>query len=106
MANLELRSSTRWMVLAAIVVAACGVTAALKPIPQPAWYHDFADARTMLGVPRALDVLSNLSFVIVGLIGMYLTLCDRSQSPQQRYALLILFAGLFLTGFGSGYYHL
>ena len=60
----------------------------------------------MLGVPNAMDVLSNLPFIIVGLIGLYLTLRNRSQSPQQRYALLVLFAGLFLTGLGSGYYHL
>jgi hypothetical protein len=37
---------------------------------------------------------------------MYFTLRNRSQSSQQRWALWVLFAGLFLTGLGSGYYHL
>ena len=96
----------RWAVLAALVVVACGITAMLKPIPQPAWYHNFADARTMLGVPNALNVLSNLPFIVVGLAGLYFIMRSRNQSAQQRWALLVLFVGLFLTGFGSSYYHL
>jgi hypothetical protein len=96
----------RWAVLAAVVVVACGITAMLRPIPQPGWYHNFADTRTMLGVPNALNVLSNLPFIVVGLAGLYFLMRIRNQSAQQRWALLVLFAGLLLTGFGSGYYHL
>jgi hypothetical protein len=96
----------RWMALAAIVALAFAITAVLKPIPQPQWYHNFADNRTMLGVPNAMDVLSNLTFVAVGLAGLYVTLRNQTQTPEQRWALATLFGGLFLTGFGSGYYHL
>jgi ceramidase len=88
------------------MVVASGITAMLKPMPQPEWYHNFADARTLLGVPRAQDVLSNLPFIAVGLAGLYYTLRRRMQTLQQRWAMAIMFAGLFLTGFGSGYYHL
>ena len=104
MASLTLR--TRWIILAAIVVAPCVITAWVIPIPQPEWYHNFADARTMLGVPRAMDVLSNLAFVAVGLAGFYYTLSARTLSSRQTWALAVMFAGLLLTGFGSGYYHL
>ena len=104
MASLTLR--TRWIILAAIVIVACACTAFLKPIPQPEWYHDFADSRTLLGVPRAMDVLSNLAFVAVGLAGLYYTLSARTLSSRQTWALAVMFAGLLLTGFGSGYYHL
>lgn len=92
--------------LAVFVLVACVITAMLKPIPQPAWYHDFADARTLFGIPRALDVLSNVPFVAVGLAGLYYALRSHTQTRSQRWALALLFAGLFLTGFGSGYYHL
>jgi Ceramidase len=102
----SLRLRTRWIILAAIAIAACGITAMLKPISQPGWYHHFADARTLLGVPRAQDVLSNIPFVAVGLAGLYYTLRSRTQNRYQRWALAVMFAGLFLTGFGSGYYHL
>jgi hypothetical protein len=106
MAVLAVRNSTRWMVLATILALACAITVALRPIPQPAWYHNFADARTMLGVPNAMDVLSNLAFIAGGLAGLYVTLRNNTQTSQQRWALATLFMGLFLTGLGSGYYHL
>jgi hypothetical protein len=106
MALLAVRTSTRWMILGAILMLAFAITLALHPIPQPAWYHNFADSRTMLGVPNALDVLSNLAFIAVGLAGVYVTLRDRIQTSEQRWALATLFVGLFLTGLGSGYYHL
>lgn len=106
MAPLAFRYSTRWVLLATIVMAACGITAALKPTPQPAWYHNFADTRSLLDVPNTLNVLSNLSFVAVGLAGLYATLRNGTQSPEQRWACATLFAGLFLTGLGSSYYHL
>jgi hypothetical protein len=94
------------MILAAGVAAACAIITMLRPMPQPAWYHDFADARTLLGVPRALDVFSNLPFVAVGFAGFFYTLRSRALGRGQRWALAVMFAGLFLTGFGSGYYHL
>jgi hypothetical protein len=96
----------RWLVLAAVIAVACGITLSLGPIPQPAWYHHFADARTMLGIPNALNVLSNLPFVAVGLWGALVALRDKSQSLLQARAAATLFMGLVLTGFGSGYYHL
>ncbi len=102
----EVKPGIRWAILGAILVVACGITVMLKPIPQPAWYHNFADSRRMLGVPNAENVLSNLPFVMISLAGLYFTLRSSTQSSGQRWALLVLFAGLFFTGFGSGYYHL
>jgi len=98
--------SIRWLILAAIVVLAVLVTAALKPTPQPTWYHDFADKRSFARIPNAGDVLSNLFFVIVGLAGVYYAARTRAQTSRQRSTLIVLFLGLFLTGFGSAYYHL
>jgi hypothetical protein len=106
MAVLAIRISVRWMILGTVLLLAFAITLALHPIPQPAWYHNFADARTMLGVPRAMDVLSNLPFIAVGLAGLYVTLRNKTQTSEQRWALATLFAGLFLVGLGSGYYHL
>src|SRR5215468_292195 len=99
-------SRVRWILLAAIVAIAVVVTVALDPIPQPLWYHYFADTRPLWSVPNSLNVLSNLSFVLVGLAGLFVALRDRSQAPQQRLSLAVLFFGLFLTGLGSAYYHL
>ena len=40
----------------------------LPAFAQPQAYHDYADQRAWLGLSHAADVLSNLPFLIVGLI--------------------------------------
>lgn len=102
-----LTSQVKWSIIALICVVATVVVVNLKPIPQPLAYHDFADARPLLGIPNALNVLSNLPFVAVGFFGLVFVLDRRSTLERpQRWAYGILFAGLLLTGIGSGYYHL
>ena len=48
------------LLLAVGAAAATGVVFAFPPIRQDPAYHQVADRRPMLGVPNALDVLSNL----------------------------------------------
>jgi len=75
-------------------------------IRQPAEYHQFADSRALLGIPNAADVLSNLAFVFVGLLGLArLQRGTRPLTQAVRISMTIFFVGLFLTGFGSAYYH-
>ena len=60
----------RLLAIALLSIAALLAVAALPPIPQPGAYHDFADQRTLLGVTHALNVVSNLGFLIVGFVGL------------------------------------
>jgi hypothetical protein len=79
----------------------------LCPIVQPLAYHAFADRRAFQGIPSAADVLSNLAFVAVGLLGL-LRLHGRAEPslPVPRASLEVFFVGVVLIGFGSAYYHL
>jgi hypothetical protein len=97
-------SVTRRVLLAVFVIAVIALALA-GPIPQPVDYHDFADTRTLLGVPYALDVLSNLPFLAAGL---WLLLAARAwQRSAHPAATALALAGVacMLTGLGSGYYH-
>jgi hypothetical protein len=80
--------------------------------PQATAYHNFADQRPLLGVPHSLNVLSNIPFVIFGLLGIVYLLrpavwndAALFVAPWQRWAFLVLFAFIALTGVGSAYYH-
>ncbi|HZE98195.1 MAG TPA: alkaline phytoceramidase [Planctomycetota bacterium] len=80
----------------------------VKPIPQDPAYHQFADQRTLLGTPHALNVASNLPFLVVGLAALYNILAKRElllPEPEARILWLLLAVAVFLTGFGSAYYH-
>lgn len=80
---------------------------ALPGMPQDPSYHDFADVRTLLGVPRAMDVLSNVLFLGLGGIGLVYHFLGRLDYPNaaMRSSGLAFFAGFVLTAIGSGYYH-
>src|ERR1700741_4982916 len=70
----------------------------LPPLLQDQAYHQFADQRELFGIPNFWNVVSNLPFVAVGAVGLWRFHRDATT--------VVLFAGLFLTGFGSSYYHL
>jgi len=76
---------------------------ALEPIAQSAVYHDFADQRSLLGVPNLLDVASNVAFLIVGALGIAVCAAQRRTPGAASWIAFFLFT--VLTGFGSAYYH-
>jgi len=83
--------------LLALIAASLALLPLLPPIPQNPAYHQFSDKRTLLGIPNFWNVVSNLPFVLVGAAGLWQFSRDQATS--------FLFLGVFLTGFGSAYYH-
>lgn len=97
------------------MVIILGSLVALPFVPrfgQDPEYHDFADQRTMLGVPHFWNVVSNLLFVVVGASGLLTLRRTRAgpdsglYDPRERMAWSALFIGCLLTGLGSAWYHL
>ncbi|MCF6338340.1 MAG: ceramidase [Gammaproteobacteria bacterium] len=80
----------------------------IEPISQDAGYHQFADEQTKMGIPNAWNVLSNIPFVTIGVLGFLVARKHLSEKSFAVYKMpiLIFFIGLILTGFGSAYYHL
>jgi len=85
-----------YILLAVAAVSLAGLLL-LPPIPQDQSYHHFADQRALFGVPNFWNVVSNLPFVLVGAVGLW----QFHRDP----ATLVIFLSIFLTGFGSAYYH-
>lgn len=104
--------STKLKVLTGLfVVAVIGTFVFIDPVSQPAAYHDFADKRGWLGIPNFLNVMSNLAYLIPGLLGLFLVQelqVDRGKFMQAPEALpfYVVFLGSVLLSFGSGFYHL
>jgi len=97
----------------ALVLAFAGLLApllaafVLPAVAQPQAYHDFADQRTLLGIPHALNVVSNLPFLLVGVAGLALLARGAlSTPPATRPPWVVLFIGVAATAFGSSWYHL
>ena len=97
------------MLLLAVAVLIAIIALLLPTIPQPLAYHNFADQRAWLSIPNFGDVVSNVPFAIVGLLGLIFLRQPHSKQfadPRERWLYLIMFAALILTAFGSAYYHL
>ncbi len=77
-------------------------------IPQWNSYHQFTDVRTVWGIPNFWNVVSNIPFLLVSILGF---MSVRQQWKNNNLAtkevivFLILFMGILLISMGSSYYH-
>lgn len=82
----------------------------VAPIPQDLSYHEFADLRGLWGIPNFGDVMSNLPFCLVGLLGLWAVFQHRGDGsrtvyPSEGWMVTLAFLGITLVGPGSAYYH-
>jgi hypothetical protein len=73
-------------------------------IRQPQSYHLFADSKAFLGIPNAMNVLTNVLFIIVGLLGLKVVNLKRQELLNWK-SWLWFFLSISLIGPGSAYYH-
>ena len=80
----------------------------LPSIQQNQNYHNFADKRVLFGVNNAFDTLSNLPFIIVGILGLFNFYNNKFIKISNSFSVILnlFFISIILTGLGSGYYHL
>jgi hypothetical protein len=91
----------QWGLFLLLVLLSAIFVFSFPPIPQVPSYHFFADQRSFWGIPRAMDSLSSLLFVPLGIWGLCLI-----DSKKEKCLWSIFFGMTILTGFGSLYYHL
>ena len=84
------------------------VFAFVPRIPQWSSYHQFSDVRKVAGIPNFANVISNILFILVSIIG-FLSLWrqwkNKNLTGKEAIIFLTLFIGVFMTGIGSAYYH-
>ena len=97
MDHARIKPNLPMLVFFSLMVISLGGLLLLPPIPQDQTYHQFADQRTIFGIPNFWNVVSNLPFLAVGAAGL--------RRYRQDPATVVFFLGVFLTGIGSSYYH-
>jgi hypothetical protein len=97
----------RLKIMLAIIVAAIIAILNIDPIAQDPAYHNFADQRRILGIANFFNVVSNLPFVIIGIMGIRLVALHKATGglAELQTMYLTFFVGTLLIGFGSAYYH-
>jgi hypothetical protein len=96
------KESTAYFILAILSLVAVAALLWLPPIKQDEAYHNFSDQQTLFNVSNFWNVISNLPFLIVGILGLY----AQKKFPRNKIQYIIFFLGVALVSIGSGYYHL
>lgn len=99
------------ILLILLFIATATTLFSFHPIAQDLYYHNFADKRALFGINNFGDVVSNIPYILVGILGFLVTLRFRKDNTKfankvEIIPFLVAFFGIFLVGFGSGYYHL
>lgn len=100
-------TDNRLKIMLAIIVVAIIAVFSIDPIAQQPNYHNFADRRRIINIANFYNVLSSIPFVIIGIMGIRLVTLRKATGglAELRAMYLTFFVGVFLTGFGSAYYH-
>ncbi|TVP91365.1 MAG: alkaline phytoceramidase [Thioalkalivibrio sp.] len=106
-----MRGIWRAAVLSAAIGAIVAIAWWLPPLPQPEAYHDFAETRRLLGIPHFMDVVSNLAFLVVGVLGLAWLLLNRHRLDEcfvhrvESLPYAVLFVAVIGIAIGSAWYH-
>lgn len=73
------------------------------PIIQNQDYHQFVDTRSFMGIPNAMDVLTNLCFLAVGLAGILESIKRKAMVTFRSWQWF--FISILLIAPGSAFYH-
>lgn len=95
------------IILLSVSVAMVSGILALPPMPQDPAYHQFADQRGWAGLPHAWNLLSNIPFLLIGLLGLRRLAGSHPVVivERMRFIYALFFLALALIGLGSGWYH-
>lgn len=100
----------RIVFLFGVSIIAITVTLFIPPIAQDPEYHNLDDRRVIAGIPNFFDVVSNLTFLLAGALGLWNIVQiheDRSclVLKQEMIPFVVAFIGAILISAGSAYYH-
>lgn len=96
------------LIIGIVLVAVIGVLM-LPAIPQDPRYHEFGAPLRIFGIPNFWNVVSNIPFAIIGIMGLAAVFYRLAvirvpvRSVDLMYAAFAV--GILLTAFGSSYYH-
>lgn len=88
-----------------LLLLSIGALYLASPITQNPAYHHFADQRIICGIPHLGDVLSNLSFIAVGIILFFKSYKNPPAYEFQQFMFAFFCLSAISLGLGSAYYH-
>jgi len=97
-----------YFIIALVVLLAVIALMTQGPIAQDPAYHLLADTRNIWNLKNFWNVISNLPYLIIGMLGFYKVTQSSGLAilAELKLAYLLFFAAVAAVSLGSGYYHL
>ncbi|PSW21898.1 hypothetical protein C9I98_01120 [Photobacterium sanctipauli] len=95
----------RYGLLVSIAIFLAALAIYFSPIHQSRNFYNYADQRLILGVPHFWNVVSNLGFLLVGILGLLRSIRHYQHVAKVRPAYPLFFISLIGAFIGSSYYH-
>jgi len=101
-------NETKAKIIVSIALIAVIIMSFVGPVSQDPEYHEFADQRVMLSIPNFWNVVTNVPFVVIGVMGVLLLGSGKAPGglPELKLIYFLFFLGILATGFSSAYYHI
>lgn len=108
MTNIKDNRQLSTVLISLITLTAIVAIFFVDPIPQASHYHYFVDQRVYFGIPNFWNIVSNIPFLIVGILGVRKVLrgTDLQLLDNMKTAYIIFYIGIGLVAFCSSYYHI
>lgn len=97
--------NVRHCILLVIMTAGISATCFMDPFPQVQTYHLFADQRSAFNLSRFMDVVSNVGFLLAGILGLLQIKRTRSLPTPLQHWLQYYSLSLIFVAAGSAWYH-
>ncbi len=100
---MKISQNTRIAILVLVTLISLVYIFTRPVIIQDTAYHNFADHRSLFGIPNFCDVISNIFFFIFGMMGF--NLVCKNKILETRKSWIVFFIGVIIVAPGSAYYH-
>lgn len=102
------KNRTAYIAILLVSIIVIATVFSLDPMAQDPGYHNFTDQRLIMGIPNFWNVVSNIPFLLVGIMGIYnLYYSDKIKIiNDMKLAYALFFTGVAFVSIGSSYYHL
>lgn len=101
--TLRMPARTGLLVLLGLLAVTAAGLLWLPPVQQNPAYHHFADQRPLYGIPNFWNVVTNLPFLAVAILGARIRPVVTESWERAAHWLMVLSAAA--VALGSGYYH-
>ena len=102
------KQKTTKLILITLAILGLILAISINPMSQSNSYHQFSEKRTIFKITNCYNVISNIPFFMIGIIGLFKLryISKISYISKNRLSYFFFYFGILFVSLGSAFYHL